>query len=273
MQENPLGKRIEYQNKYSPSLLFPIKREINRKIIGIRDINFSGYDVWNCYEFSFLNNKGLPLNYILKIVYDANSENIVESKSLKLYLGSFGMTNFENIEEAIILIKKDLTTILKTEKVIIKYYDWNYKFKYSKISEKYLIDKQEVKIEEYNLDSTILQIKRIKESKRVIQFSNLLKTNCPVTGQPDWATLYVEYKSTNIVTEESLLKYIVSFREHKDYHESVCEKIMFDMINITKPEYLIVKSFFTRRGGIDINPCRFYNIKADNNYEFHYWRQ
>jgi len=273
MQENPLGKKSEYKNKYDPSLLFCIKREINRKIIGIDKISFTGYDVWNCYEFSFLNKNGLPQNYILKTIYSSNSKNIVESKSLKLYLGSFNMTNFENIEEVISIIKIDLKKVLEVEDIIILYYESNYKFKYSVLNQRYLIDNQNIKIEKYNLNSSLLEIENKNQSKKIIRISNLLKTNCPITNQPDWATLYIEYNSKKIIKDQSLLKYIISFREHKDYHESCCEKIMFDIINITNPEYLIVKCFFTRRGGIDINPCRFYNILPDNNYDFHYWRQ
>ncbi len=273
MQKNPLGKKSEYKNIYDPSLLFPIKREINRKIIGIKEVFFSGYDIWNCYEFSFLNQNGLPQNFILKIIYSSDSKNIVESKSLKLYLNSFNMTKFQDIEQAVDFIKNDLKKILETEDIKIFYYDWSHKFNYSKLNKRYIVDNLTLKIEKYNPDSLILEIFKKSRSQKIIQISNLLKTNCPITGQPDWATVYVEYKSKNIVSNQSFLKYIVSFREHKDYHESCCEKIMFDLLNVIKPEYLIVKTFFTRRGGIDINPCRFYNIQQDNNYDFHYWRQ
>lgn len=272
MQENPLGKKIEYKNKYDPSLFFFIKREINRKIIGI-DFFFTGYDIWNCYEFSFLNKNGIPENYILKIVYSSNSKNIVESKSLKLYLGSFCMTKFEQIDEVIEIIKKDLRKNLEVDDLKIFYYKWDYKFRYSLLNKKYLIDHQNIKIEKYNLDSSLFEIEKHKKERKVIKISNLLKTNCPITNQPDWATVYIEYKSKKVIKDQSLLKYIISFREHKDYHESCCEKIMFDIVNITEPEYLTVKCFFTRRGGIEINPCRFYKIEPDNNYNFHYWRQ
>ncbi|HOJ64584.1 MAG TPA: NADPH-dependent 7-cyano-7-deazaguanine reductase QueF [Spirochaetota bacterium] len=273
MLENPLGKKVEFKNQYDPSLLFAIKREVNRKIIGLQRIPFYGYDVWNCYEFSFLNSNGIPQNYILKIVYPSSSENIIESKSLKLYLGSFSMTKFKDIEEPLYLIKNDLKKNLITEDIIIKYYQYDYNFKYSKINKIYLIDNQNITVEKYNLDSNLLEVKKIKRNRKVIQISNLLKSNCPITNQPDWATIYLQYLSKNIITDDSLLKYIISFREHKDYHESCCEKIMFDIINKIEPEYLIVKTFFTRRGGIDINPCRFYKIEPDYDYDFHYWRQ
>lgn len=273
MIENPLGKKSEYKNKYDSSLLFSIKRDINRKLIGINKINFSGYDVWNCYEFSFLNHNGLPKNHILKIIYPSDSENIVESKSLKLYLYSFSMSIFKDINEVISLIKKDLQKILNTENVIVNYYQYDYNFKYSKIDKNYLIDEIDIKIEKYNLDSSLIEIEELLKPKKVIRVSNLLKSNCPITGQPDWATLYIEYYSKRMIKDSSLLKYIISFREHRDYHENCCEKIMFDIINLIDPNYLIVKCFFTRRGGIDINPCRFYKIEPDYNYDFHYWRQ
>ncbi len=271
MKKNPLGMDIKIKNKYNPSILFPISRKILREKNKI-NINFTGFDIWNCYEFSYLNKNGKPENKIIRIIYPYSSENIVESKSLKLYLFSFTMTKFKNEEEVIKIIRMDLMRILKTDSIEISVLNYDNKIKYFIIPKDKLLDNINIKINTYLLNPSLL--KTIKQNKSAVErYSNLLKTNCPVTNQPDWATLYIKYISDKKIGDSSLLKYIISFRNHAEYHESCCEKIFSDIYNILNPEILIVKCFYTRRGGIEINPCRFYGTKPDENNNFHFWRQ
>lgn len=273
MNDNPLGKKISFTSNYDNTLLFAIPRETNRKNLFIKEDIFDGYDIWNCYEFTFLDRLGKPLVYILKIAYSCRSKNIVESKSLKLYLGSFAMTKFNCIDEVLDIIKRDLREILKTDILEINSFESKYEMTYSKIPYNLLIDNLNIETDEYTLNPGLLK-KEINNTKKFTEiYSNLLKTNCPITGQPDYATLYVKYLSDYKIEESSLLKYIISFRGHGDYHENCCEKIFTDIFNLINPELLVVKCFFTRRGGIDINPMRFYRDRDDINSNFHYWRQ
>lgn len=273
MSINPLGKQTVYKPYYDRTLLFPIPRSSAREKGGIDGSLFSGYDIWNCYELSYLTKRGLPVVRRCRIVYSSDSAYIVESKSLKLYLGSFIMTEFADDEAAAETIKKDLQDILAASFVNITLYDYSVPYSYVEISPDMLLDNIEAECVEYNVNPNLLEVKEKSDITREGVYSNLLKTNCPITGQPDWATVYVEYSGKKSLTRESLLKYIVSYREHGDYHENCCEKIFTDIYNILKPEYLIVKCFFTRRGGIDINPCRYYGIEPDNNYNERFWRQ
>lgn len=272
MKSIPLGKKIKNGSVYNPKLLFPILRKDYRDRINIKDIYFNGYDIWNSYELSWLSNNGKPEVRILQIIYSSDSEYIVESKSLKLYLNSFNMTKFSNENKVIKIIENDLNKILKTPFLQIKLFDVYKKIKYSKIPKKMLLDNLDIKTDSYKLNKFLLK-KYQKKEAILKRFSNLLRTNCPVTNQPDWATIFIKYKSNYILDDNSLLKYIISFREHSDFHESCCEKIFNDIYVTINPIFLIVKCFYTRRGGIDINPTRFYGINPDKEFNFHYWRQ
>jgi 7-cyano-7-deazaguanine reductase len=272
MPDNLLGKKINYSAGYDPDVLFPISRSINREKSGLCSDNFSGYDIWNCYEFSYLDKLGKPVVYRLRLVYSSDSPNIVESKSLKLYLNGFSIIKFNDNNTVLSTIKKDLGKVLVTDKLHLEVFDCNEKIRYDRLLSDDIIDDIEVQIKDYDLNPELLQIENAKKKKRKC-FSNLLKTNCPVTGQPDWASVYIEYESNLKIKKVSLLKYIVSFRNHQDYHENCCEKIFHDISGVCKPDYLVVKCFFTRRGGIEINPIRFYGIRPESDFEHHLWRQ
>lgn len=271
MKNNPLGKTISFKSQYDPELLFPIPRDINRKQSGITEPVFKGYDIWNCYEFSWLNLKGKPEVRRVTLTYSAFSNCIVESKSLKLYLGSFSMTPFKSEEEVKEVIATDLKKVLGTEDLILEFYDWSHPLKYTAIPSEAVIDDLDIEVDIYNQDSSLL----VKEEGRTseILISNLLKSDCPITTQPDWATVIIRYESDFAINKESLLKYIISYRLHADYHEACCEKIFYDLFNLLRPEKLMVKCMYTRRGGIDIAPCRFYGEEPDNLRTEHYWRQ
>ena len=273
MTINPLGLQTVYNFNYKPSNLFAISRDISRKNKS-NDILFLGYDVWNCYEFSYLNSKGKPINKVLKIVYSSKSKNIVESKSLKLYLFGFSMTKFDNEEKLLNLIKNDLNKTLDTPHLELFLISGNEINSFNEVNKENLLDEIDVEIEDYCVNKGLLQYEENSEPVEIERYSNLLKTNCPVTGQPDWATIYIKYYSKRVIKDSSLLKYIISYRNHSDYHESCCEKIYSDIYSLINPETLIVKCFFTRRGGIEINPIRYNKEAIDSkNYNFHYWRQ
>ncbi len=263
MNENPLGKKIPFSNNYNKDLLFFIPRK------KIELSKMSGYDLWNCYEFSYLDSYGKPINRRLKLIYSSSSPNIVESKSLKLYLASFSMSRFDS--EPIEIIKSDLKNGLKSD-VDITMYDCFDPIIYTNIKKDSFIDDIKVDIDEYDLNPLLLKVVSNGFDETDEIYSNLLKTNCPITGQPDWATLYISYKSKNRIDKISLIKYIISFRNHDDYHETCSEKIFSDLYSILKPEWLVVKTYFTRRGGIEINPHRFYGIELEYS-DLHFWRQ
>lgn len=273
MGQNSLGQKAEYFSKYDPSLLYAIPRSESRKKNGVDESDFYGYDRWNCYEFSFLNNNGKPVQKVLRFAYNSGSPNIVESKSLKLYLFGFSMTRFFDEKDVTLTIKTDLENIILSPIESIALYDYNSSYSYEKINNKNLLDNLEVEINNYKPDRFLLKTEKTGNSKKIERFSFLMKTNCPVTGQPDWATIRIKYISDNVIEDSSLLKYIISFRNHADYHESCCEKIYSDVYAISSPKYLLVECFFTRRGGIDINPTRGNQPIENLELEKRYWRQ
>ncbi len=272
MNSIPLGKNIKISNTYNPHVLFPISRADYRDKINIKKIFFDGYDIWNAYELSWLNKFGKPEARIIQIIYSCKSLNIIESKSLKLYLFSFNMTKFSNENKVKDTIFNDLNKILKTPILKIELFKYNKKIKYTNIKNKLLLDHIHVKTNSYKIDKSLLK-KEKHNGKTLERYSNLLRTNCPVTNQPDWATVYIKYKSQYKINDISLLKYIISYRNHSDFHESCCERIFNDIYSTIDPKLLIVKCIYTRRGGIDINPARFFGVKPDTNFNIHYWRQ
>ncbi len=273
MQNNPLGKKTQYADKYNPDLLFPIPRKPNRDNIGLKQIIFKGYDIWNSFEFSWLGKNGKPENRLLKVTYSSDSENIVESKSFKLYLNSYHMSKFDSEDVVLKHLHNDLNNALKSPFIKIDLLPLDTEIKINTIPKKYLVDNIDTIIDTYDIDKSLLKVVDNPNNEKHKMYSNLLKGNCPVTGQPDWGTVYVEYKSNKKIDEKSFLKYIVSFRNHQDYHETSCERIFDNIMKLTNASELIVKCFYTRRGGIDINPCRFYGVNPDNIFDYRFIRQ
>ena len=271
--KNPLGNKIKYISEYDSTLLFPVKRKFARENMNIDPALFQGVDIWNCYEVSWLDKNGKPITKIARIVYPSDSRCIVESKSLKLYLNSFNMTKFNKEKSVIKTIKKDLDELLKTE-IYIEFFD-NVKkhFTYLNVNKANIIDYLDVEIDEYFPNSNLCEVEKAETAEHEI-FSNLLKTNCPVTGQPDWGTVHIKYLSDRYIIEESLLKYIISYRNAQDFHEACCEKIFCDIYKLINPKKLFVKCYYTRRGGVDINPVRVtgYDIE-EVDYPCKVWRQ
>lgn len=254
--DSELGKNSHYDQTYNPNRLYPISREGKRREIGIDPSTppFVGFDCWNHYEVSWLNNKGKPIVAIAEVFYDCNSPKIVESKSLKLYFNSFNNTQFVSVSEVESTIKEDLEkrieatvdvkiTPLGQEKPPIIHSGFSGK----------CIDHIDIECSVYLVDPNLLITNN--EIVEETLYSDLLKSNCLVTNQPDWGSVQIHYKG-NQINRESLLRYIVSYRNHNEFHEQCIERIFMDIMKHCKPQQLTVYGRYTRRGGLDINPYR-----------------
>jgi 7-cyano-7-deazaguanine reductase len=255
-----------YKDTYDPSLLVPIPRKLNREAYGIDDSNlpFKGYDVWNAYEVSAITEKGLPVSGMLKIICPANTEFHVESKSIKLYLNSFNMTPIGgNTKECIDIIEarvsRDLTELLGgrcSARMYLSELGATYGFRgYAKLGA--ICDLDNIEFKSYKSDASQLEVdKSDKEDNEIMWQSDLLRSNCRVTNQPDWGDVFIRMKGNKLPTPESLAKYIVSHRQVSHFHEEICEMIYTHLSEAFEPEELMVACLYTRRGGIDINPIR-----------------
>ena len=276
-----LGKKSAGSEIYAPSLLVAIPRIENRKQYNITNKNlpFEGYDVWHAYEFSCLTENNLPITRVIKLKYNCNSEYLVESKSLKLYLNSFNMSRFgKNITEALEiaknLIEKDLSQVLQTS-VEIMFLDNNVeKFEIFENFKNILhfIDEQNIKIEHFKESPEILKTSETESEEEYFLTFDSLRSNCRVTHQPDFGDIFIHYKSKMRINEESLIQYLTSFRSEYHFHEECCEMIFKRLKDILNPnDELFVCALYTRRGGIDICPARWslnYNYsKVDKLFE------
>lgn len=256
-EESPLGKQNQYIDQYQPSLLFPISRQIKWTELGLtaNSLPYSGVDIWNGYELSWLTESGKPQVMVAEFIIPADSPAIIESKSFKLYLNSFNQAVFTSDES----VRQTLITDLSAaagKMVTVNLYSLE------TVSEQGIakpqgicIDDVDVTISQYNHPSAAL-LKVHNQPVEESLYSHLLKSNCPVTGQPDWATLFIGYKANKQLDHASLLQYIVSFRQHADFHEQCVERIFLDLNKLLEPEQLMVSGRYIRRGGLDINPCR-----------------
>ena len=221
MSEISLGKQVKYKDSYDNSLLFPIKRSLNRnKIITQAELPFNGYDLWNCYEVSWLNQKGRPEVRIVHFIVSAKSECLIESKSIKLYLNSFNNTKFTSEREVVDLIQTDLSNVSGLQVEVSVYKLDHYQNQSLKLFDGILLDEIDVEITDYQVNSDLLKIESDLADNFVeeILYSNLLKSNCLVTGQPDWASVQIKYSGRKI-NHLSLLKYLISYRNHNGFHE------------------------------------------------------
>ena len=250
----PLGKASAFKDQYDSSLLFPIARTPHRQNMGINinTLPFKGFDIWNAYEVSWLNVKGKPEVRICQIILFCNSEFLIESKSLKLYLNSYSGTKFSSAREVEKQIAADLSSATNS-KVMVTLIDLDIKQEISKPSG-VCIDEQDIEIPKFEKPSSS-ELKILNEFRTETLYSELMKSNCPVTGQPDWATVMVTYSGQQI-DPAGLLRYIISFRNCNELHEECVERIFCDIMEHCKPEELTVYARYTRRGGIDINPIR-----------------
>lgn len=247
--DSALGKKSVYKDQYDPTLLFPISRSEKRKEIGIgKKLPFHGEDVWFGYELSWLNSKGKPVVSLAVFAFPCESSYIVESKSFKLYLNSFNQTRFDSSDAVLKTLVSDLSkTCGKAVKA--QFVDSLPQDDFKGIS----LDALDIEIDTYQLDPSLLKCGEdyVQESVH----TNLFKSNCLVTGQPDWASLFIHYQGPHI-DHECLLRYLISYRQHLEFHEQCIERIFMDLMRECRCEKLTVFGKFTRRGGLDINPFR-----------------
>lgn len=266
-QDSTLGQSVEYPQTYDPGLLFPITRAHGRQGLlcnaqgessGEEFMPFMGHDRWHAYELSWLDMKGKPVVETATITVPAFSPFLIESKSLKLYLNSFNNVRMESREAVLEHIDNDLGAVAGTDVDVVfglppmmKPGDPGFAFRGAKAFD---LDTLDVDIAAYGPpDAALLKVDAAVEAKEVL-FSRLLKSNCPVTSQPDWATVRIAYEGPKI-DRESLLKYLISFRNHNEFHEQCVERIFCDL-HALGARTLSVDARYTRRGGLDINPWR-----------------
>ena len=257
VEQSPLGKSTEYVSQYTPGLLYPIPRALKWAELGLDGANlpFRGVDVWTCYELSWLLPSGKPVVAIAEFAIPAASPNIIESKSFKLYLNSLNQSVFASTVELQAALEKDLSQVAGAPVGVVLWSldDWAARGIQRPAGR--CIDDLEVSLERYaDPQSKLLSIGAARDSQRL--HSHLLKSNCPVTGQPDWGTLVVDYREGLALEPESLLRYVVAFRQHADFHEQCVERIYLDLWRLLKPATLTVFARYVRRGGLDINPYR-----------------
>ena len=267
-----LGEQTtDYPTEYSPETLYPIARSMGREVIGWQDDKLEvGFDWWQAFELSWLNEQGISQVAIARFGIPASSPFIVESKSLKLYLNSINFTEFGSWETVQTLIAKDLSKCVQAE-VNVELFDLEDEHSGLLIAQPYgiciddaLADSTEKVALTLHPDASLLERNtsdaKISEGKTFSFYSNLLRSNCPVTNQPDWGTLAVSITSNKPVNNANMLRYILSFRQHNGFHEQCVEQIFADLSQYYEPSELMVRAWYTRRGGIDINPCRVSDI-------------
>lgn len=276
-----LGQTSEYKDQYDPGLLVNEPRSNNRKHLDISDddLPFVGYDTWNAYEVSALTDNGMPVAGVAKVVYPCDSKYIVESKSIKLYFNSFNM--FKCGEQPVDVLdfidqkaSEDLSALLETT-VHVHTQPANFIAKGDQVLDPYAYTTLEgmftqeqlgeMVLDTYSETPELLELEELDDkngvsSTAVRWHSSLLKSNCRVTSQPDWGDIYIMYKGQTHVTSDSLLKYIVSFRDECHFHEEICETVYKRLYDALSPEELVVTCLYARRGGIDINPVRASNV-------------
>jgi 7-cyano-7-deazaguanine reductase len=258
----PLGKPTTYTSEYDPGLLCPIPRQLKRDELGLSgDLPFRGVDIWNAYELSWLTPQGKPVVAMGEFRIPCESPNLIESKSIKLYLNSFNQTRFDDFESVRGLMSKDLggAAGMPVDVRLMAAAEF--------VSESFstlpgqCLDALDIVIDNYALDAEFLNGAADAEAPvSEMLHSHLLKSNCLVTSQPDWGSVLISYQGAKI-NQEALLRYLISFRQHDEFHEQCVERIYNDLMRFCKPEKLTVYARYTRRGGLDINPYR-------SNFEF-----
>jgi len=264
-EQSALGKTSAYPDQYEPSLLFPLLRAPKRQEIGITaSPPFMGADLWTAYELSWLNLRGKPQVALAQLVVPCESPNIIESKSLKLYLGSFSNSRFADAAEVLAHLKTDLGQALwstegsepASSSVGVKLiapedFDRQAIEELDGLS----LDRLDIDCEHYTPAPELLSAAFEEQPVSEVLTSRLLKSNCLVTGQPDWGSVQISYSGPQI-EQGGLLRYLVSFRNHHEFHEQCVERIFMDVWSRCKPTRLSVYARYTRRGGLDINPFR-----------------
>lgn len=260
-EQSLLGKPAPYVDQYDASLLFPIARRAKREEIGAGStVPFFGADIWTAFELSWLNLRGKPQVALAHVVVPCESPNIIESKSFKLYLNSFTNTKFADADEVRQRIRTDVSEAawrgspvqtLGVKLLLPDMFDREPVHELDGLS----LDRLDLECTRYTPAPELLSATTGEQPVTEVLTSNLLKSNCLVTGQPDWGSVQIAYSGPQI-NQEGLLQYIVSFRNHNEFHEQCVERIFMDIWTRCKPAKLAVYARYTRRGGLDINPFR-----------------
>ncbi|PWI34481.1 NADPH-dependent 7-cyano-7-deazaguanine reductase QueF [Vibrio albus] len=251
-----LGQKTEYCNQYDASLLQPVPRSLNRDDLNLGDeLPFQGCDIWTLYELSWLNEKGLPQVAVGEVSIPASSHSLIESKSFKLYLNSLNQTRFASWDQVTDTLKKDLSECAGAAVTVHIYPVTHYTGSTIANMQGECIDDQDIDITDFDFRPDHLLNATSNECVSETLHSHLLKSNCLITSQPDWGSVEIEYTGKKI-DREALLRYIVSFREHNEFHEQCVERIFTDIQKYCQPDTLTVYARYTRRGGLDINPYR-----------------
>ena len=265
-EQSQLGKSSAYIDQYDASLLFPIPRVGKRAEIGITTAPpFFGADMWTAFELSWLNLRGKPQVALVHFTVPCESLNIVESKSFKLYLNSFNNTRFADADAVKACLRADITeAVWRTEGEAVKapasigvtvvapdQFDREAVHQLDGLN----LDRLDIECTQYTPAPELLTVTPNEQPVSEVFVSNLLKSNCLVTGQPDWGSVQISYSGDQI-EQGGLLQYIVSYRNHNEFHEQCVERIFMDIWTHCKPTKLTVYARYTRRGGLDINPFR-----------------
>ncbi|GJA18214.1 7-cyano-7-deazaguanine reductase [Aeromonas caviae] len=255
LQGLSLGQQSAYISQYTPSLLQPVPRSLNRDDLGLRgELPFQGCDVWTLYELSWLNAKGKPVVAIGEVFVPATSPNLIESKSFKLYLNSFNQTRCDSLEAVQALLVQDLSGCAGAPVSVTLFTLDQAPHQIAQLPGE-CIDSLDIEVDGYEFDETLLQGAAGREIVEETLHSHLLKSNCLVTSQPDWGSVVIHYRGPRL-DREKLLRYLISFRQHNEFHEQCIERIFTDLKHFCAPEKLTVHARYTRRGGLDINPFR-----------------
>lgn len=262
-EQSQLGKTSAYADQYDAGLLFPITRTIKREEIGITDaLPFFGADLWTAFELSWLNQRGKPQVALAHFTIPCETPNIIESKSFKLYLNSFNNSRFDSLEAVQARLREDINEALwrgaaarlSSASVRVMAAD-HFEFQQVQELEGLSLDRLDIECSDYTPRPDLLKADHENPPVSETLVSHLLKSNCLVTDQPDWGSVQISYTGAAI-DQEGLLRYIVSFRNHNEFHEQCVERIFMDIMRQCQPLKLSVYARYTRRGGLDINPLR-----------------
>lgn len=265
----PLGKPSFYPERYDAALLYPVPRQLKRAELGMAingELPFVGEDLWNGYELSWLNRRGRPVVALAEFRFPCCSEFLIESKSFKLYLNSLNQCHFEDSAEVAQRLERDLSAVAAAP-VAVRLFgvDEIEAWQVQRLSG-LCLDTIDLDIAHYQLHAELLDgaadpLLAVHETVH----SHLLKSNCLITSQPDWASVWIDYQGPKI-QHAQLLAYLISFRQHNEFHEQCVERIFSDLLRYCRPEKLTVYARYTRRGGLDINPWRSTDVASAPNW-------
>lgn len=254
LKNSPLGQTTVYIQTYSPQLLYPVPRSLARDKTGIKaPLPFDGFDIWNGYEISWINPKGKPVIALAEFYFPCSTPNIIESKSFKLYLNSLNQSSFDSFDAVQKTMASDLSAAVQGD-VLVKL------FSPTEFSQRTLGDLPGFCLDALDIETSCYEVepKFLGVSDEIVEetlYTDLFKSNCLATGQPDWGTVWFHYIGKKI-DHEGLLKYLISFRNHSGFAEHCAEQLFNDLMERCRPEKLSVYARYTRRGGLDINPFR-----------------